>query len=46
MSYGRTFTEWRAQAPDWDAYTRHAFVQGMADGCLPRDAFLNYLVQD
>lgn len=46
MSYGRTFTEWRAQAPDWDAYTRHPFVQGMADGSLPRDAFLNYLVQD
>jgi thiaminase/transcriptional activator TenA len=46
MSYGRTFTEWRAQAPDWDAYTRHPFVEGMADGSLPRDAFLNYLVQD
>lgn len=46
MSYGRTFTEWQARAPDWDAYTRHPFVQGMADGSLPRDAFLNYLVQD
>ena len=46
MSYGRTFSEWRAAAPDWDAYTRHPFVEGMRDGTLPRAAFLNYLVQD
>lgn len=46
MSYGRTFTEWRVAAPDWDAYTRHPFVEGMRDGTLPRPAFLNYLVQD
>ena len=46
MNYGRAFAEWRQAAPDWDAYTRHAFVQGMGDGSLPRTAYLNYLVQD
>lgn len=46
MSYGQAFSLWRQAAPDWDAYTRHAFVEGMRDGSLPRPAFLNYLVQD
>ncbi|CAM3665859.1 TenA family protein [Paracoccus yeei] len=46
MSYGRTFALWRAAAPDWDAYTHHAFVQALGDGSLPRAAFLTYLVQD
>ncbi|TCS59877.1 thiaminase/transcriptional activator TenA [Primorskyibacter sedentarius] len=47
MSYGNTFPLWRAAAGDhWPAYTRHAFVQGLADGSLPRDAFMHYLVQD
>lgn len=46
MTYGRTFGLWRAAAPDWDAYTRHAFVEGMRDGSLPHAAFLTYLVQD
>ena len=46
MSYGHAFSRWRQAAPDWDAYTSHAFVQGMCDGSLPRTAFLNYLVQD
>lgn len=47
MGYGRTFALWRAAAgPAWDAYTRHPFVQGLADGSLPRAAFLHYLVQD
>ncbi len=46
MSYGTAFTAWRAEASDWDAYTRHAFVQGLGDGSLPREAFLRYLVQD
>ena len=45
--YGRCFAVWRADcAEPWRAYTRHAFVQGMCDGSLPRTAFLNYLVQD
>jgi thiaminase/transcriptional activator TenA len=30
----------------WDAYTRHAFVEGLRDGTLPRAVFLDYLVQD
>lgn len=46
MSYGQTFALWRDAAPDWDAYTRHPFVQGLGDGTLPRPAFLRYLVQD
>lgn len=32
--------------PAWTAYTRHAFVAGLADGSLPRPVFLHYLVQD
>lgn len=47
MSYGRCFEGWRADcAPAWDAYTRHPFAQGLADGTLPRAAFLAYLRQD
>lgn len=44
--YGRAFTLWRDAAPDWQAYTHHAFVAGLGDGSLPRDAFLHYLRQD
>lgn len=45
--YGSTFGKWRAAAGEtWPAYTRHAFVEGMRDGSLPRAAFLHYLVQD
>lgn len=33
-------------APEWNAYTRHAFVRGMGDGTLPEAAFRHYLVQD
>ena len=46
MSYGDSFARLRAAAPEWDAYTRHGFVEGMGDGSLPHAAFLNYLVQD
>ncbi|AUH66597.1 TenA family protein [Paracoccus zhejiangensis] len=45
--YGRSFALWRADcAPQWAAYTRHAFVEGLKDGSLPRAAFLTYLRQD
>ena len=44
--YGRAFGLWRDAAPEWGAYTRHAFVEGLRDGSLPRSAFLHYLVQD
>jgi len=44
--YGDAFAQWRAGAPSWQAYTRHRFVEGLADGSLPRDAFLHYLKQD
>lgn len=45
--YGQTFALWRegAAAP-WRDYTRHAFVEGLRDGTLPRAAFLHYLIQD
>lgn len=47
MSYGTTFPLWRAAAAEaWRGYTRHAFVEGMRDGTLPRSAYLRYLVQD
>jgi thiaminase/transcriptional activator TenA len=47
MSYGVIFPKWRdAAGPQWSAYTRHAFVQGLQDGSLPREAFLHYLKQD
>src|SRR6056297_1697490 len=47
MPYGAGFRLWRAAAGDtWQAYTQHAFVQGLGDGSLPRAAFLRYLVQD
>lgn len=45
--YGRAFAGWRAAAgAAWPAYTRHAFVDGLRDGTLPRAAWLHYLVQD
>jgi thiaminase/transcriptional activator TenA len=31
---------------DWNAYTHHAFVEGMGDGTLPEKSFQHYLVQD
>ena len=45
--YGKAFTLMRdaAQGP-WRDYTRHAFVEGMKDGTLPRATFLHYLRQD
>ena len=45
--YGRSFALWRGACPEpWTAYTRHAFVEGLKDGTLPRAAFLTYLRQD
>lgn len=45
--YGRSFALWRAACDGpWQAYTRHAFVEGLRDGSLPRAAFLTYLRQD
>lgn len=35
-----------AGAADWQAYTWHPFVQGIASGSLPMPAFRRYLVQD
>lgn len=47
MEYGTSFGLMRASAgPAWDAYTRHAFVEGLRDGSLPKEAFLHYLRQD
>lgn len=45
--YGSTFTALREGCPGlWRSYTTHPFVTGLADGSLPRAAFLHYLVQD
>lgn len=45
--YGRAFALWREAAqPAWDGCTRHAFVEGLSDGSLPRASFLHYLRQD
>ena len=46
-SYGSTFDLWRAGAGSvWTDYSRHAFVEGLRTGDLPRAAFLHYLIQD
>jgi thiaminase/transcriptional activator TenA len=45
--YGKSFALWRDGAGQiWQDYTRHAFLEGMRDGTLPRAAFLHYLIQD
>ncbi|MEH6834759.1 MULTISPECIES: TenA family protein [Falsihalocynthiibacter] len=45
--YGKTFALWREGAAEpWQDYTRHAFVEGLRDGSLPREAFVQYLIQD
>ena len=44
--YGRTFALWRDEAPEWHAYTRHPFVEGLRRGDLPHGSFLHYLRQD
>lgn len=47
IEYGQASAMWReAAAGPWREYTRHAFVQGLGDGSLPRSAFLHYLRQD
>ncbi|MCH2164838.1 MAG: thiaminase II [Marinovum sp.] len=46
LNYGQAFALWRGAAPDWSAYTEHAFVEGLKDGSLPRENFLHYLRQD
>jgi thiaminase/transcriptional activator TenA len=45
--YGRAFALWRAAAGEaWRGYTRHAFVEGLRTGDLPRERYLGYLRQD
>lgn len=44
--YGYAFSHWRENAPAWQAYTHHAFVEGLRSGTLPRANFLHYLRQD
>ena len=33
-------------APDWQRYTRHAFVRALGEGTLPAASFRHYLIQD
>jgi len=45
--YGKAFGLLKSAAGEtWPAYTRHAFLEGLRDGTLPRAAFLHYLKQD
>ncbi len=45
--YGSVFAALRRRAGDaWTHYTSHPFVESLADGSLPRPAFLHYLRQD
>ncbi|SOE18541.1 thiaminase/transcriptional activator TenA [Hoeflea halophila] len=45
--YGQVFAALRDGCPEqWQAYTRHAFVEGLGDGSLPRASFMHYLIQD
>ena len=38
---------WRqAAGANWQAYTDHAFVRGLANGSLPQASFHYYLIQD
>ena len=47
QTYGRAFALMREAAGEaWGDYTRHAFVEGLRGGSLPREAFLHYLRQD
>jgi thiaminase/transcriptional activator TenA len=36
----------QACLPEWESYTRHSFVQQIADGSLPKECFRHYLLQD
>ena len=46
--YGsKVFAGWRTAAGEhWRNYTDHMFVRELADGTLPRPAFMAYLIQD
>ena len=37
---------YKAAAPIWEAQLKHPFIQGMADGTLPPEAFQRWLRQD
>ena len=39
------FAAWRAAAPDWDAYTRHDFVEVMYARKFGVDSFLPFTVR-
>lgn len=46
-NYGRVFIKLRQGCPtEWAAYTHHDFVEGLRDGTLPQNNYLNYLIQD
>ncbi|KAF9411070.1 hypothetical protein BGZ94_001449 [Podila epigama] len=36
----------KACEKDWKEYTHHPFVQGIADGTLPKESFIHYMKQD
>ena len=48
MAQNKLFTDElrHTVAPIWEADLKHPFVQGIADGSLPREKFKFYLIQD
>ncbi len=41
------YSQWRQACRDeWQDYVDHEFVRGLADGSLPNEAFVHYLIQD
>ena len=47
MHYGTLFARLRGDcATEWQAYTQHEFLRGLAAGTLPTQLFRTYLVQD
>lgn len=45
--FGTLFETLRARCrPEWEAYTRHEFVEQLGEGSLPLPVFRDYLIQD
>lgn len=40
------FDALKAHSPEWEAYTKHSFIEQLGDGTLPLESFQDYLAQD
>ena len=46
-NYGVVFPIWKSHcSQEWKSYIYHDFVEGLGDGTLEREKYLNYLIQD